>query len=90
MLFGQNTRIPDPLHPDLHLAPDEFEGPRAPGKGIPGGHSEINAVDQGLFADPASRISDYMRLLWTLHLQLQRIFPASEGKGIEFNEVEPW
>lgn len=60
IFFGQNTGIPDPLHPDLQQALDEFPGPGAPGKGIPGAHSEINAVNQGLFARPGSQISDFI------------------------------
>jgi hypothetical protein len=58
--FGQNTGIPDPLAPELQSALDQFEGPGAPGKGIPGAHSEINAVNQGLLEDPCSQISDYI------------------------------
>jgi RHS repeat-associated protein len=65
--FGQNTGIPNPLAPQLRSAIEDFEGPGAPGKGIPGAHSEINAVNQGLFADPSSQISDY--LLYNLRLR---------------------
>jgi RHS repeat-associated protein len=60
IFFGQNTGIPDPLAPQLRSAIDEFEGPEAPGKGIPGAHSEINAVNQGLLTNPGSQISDYI------------------------------
>jgi hypothetical protein len=58
--FGQNTGIPKPLAPELQSALDEFEGPGAPGKGIPGAHSEINAVNQGLLEAPGSQIGDYI------------------------------
>jgi YwqJ-like deaminase len=58
--FGQNTGIPDLLAPQLRSALDEFDGPGAAGKGIPGAHSEFNAVNQGLLANPESQISDYL------------------------------
>jgi hypothetical protein len=60
IFFGQNTGIPDPLHPDLHGLLDEFPGPGAPYKGIPGTHAEINALNQGLFSRPGSQISDFI------------------------------
>ena len=59
IFFGQNTGIPDPLHPLLRQRLDSFSGPGAPAKGIPGAHSEINAVNQGLFARPGSQIGDF-------------------------------
>jgi len=60
IFFGQNTGIPDPLHPDLQQLLEDFPGPGAPGKGIPGAHAEINALNQGLFARPGSQISDFI------------------------------
>ena len=42
-------------------------GPGAPFKGIPGAHSEINALNQGLVARPGSRLSDF--LLYSVRLQ---------------------
>lgn len=60
IFFGQNTGIPDPLHPDLQALLDEFPGSGAPYNGIPGAHAEINALNQGLFARPGSQISDFI------------------------------
>ncbi|HUZ39633.1 MAG TPA: YwqJ-related putative deaminase [Streptosporangiaceae bacterium] len=60
IFYGQNTGIPDPLHPDLQQLLDGFPGPGAAGKGIPGSHAEINALNQGLFARPGSQISDFI------------------------------
>jgi hypothetical protein len=60
IFFGQNTGIPDPLAPELRLALDNFDGPGAPGKGIPGAHSEINALNQGLLEDRDSEINGYI------------------------------
>lgn len=60
IFFGQNTGIPDPLHPDLQQLLDDFPGPGAPGKGIPGSHAEINALNQGLFARPGAQIGDFI------------------------------
>lgn len=76
IFFGQNTGIPDPLHPDLQAALDEFEGPGAAGKGIPGAHSEINAVNEGLLANPGSQIGDY--IFYSLRLR-----GALQGEPIE-------
>jgi hypothetical protein len=67
-----------PRHGDRYLqsALDCFDGPGAPYKGIPGAHSEINAVNQGLFADPGSSISDY--IFYNLRLR-----GALQGEPIE-------
>ena len=76
MFFGQNTGIADPLHPDLQQRLAEFPGPGAPGKGIPGAHSEINAVNQGLFARPGSQINDFV-------FYSVRLRGAAQGDTIE-------
>lgn len=47
---GRCALVLNPVHPDIQQALDEFVGPGASGKGVPGAHSEINAVNQGLFA----------------------------------------
>lgn len=60
VFFGQNTGIPSPLHPELGAALDAFPGPAAAGKGIPGTHSEFNAINQGLFARPGSSVKDFV------------------------------
>ncbi|BDZ53053.1 hypothetical protein GCM10025870_01260 [Agromyces marinus] len=60
IFFGQNTGVPSPLHGELKAALDAFPGPPAAGKGIPGTHSEINAINQGLYARPGSTISDFV------------------------------
>jgi len=60
VFFGQNTGIPSPLHSALGAALDAFSGPGAAGKGIPGAHSEFNAINQGLFARPGAAISDFL------------------------------
>jgi hypothetical protein len=60
IFFRQNTGILDPLHPDLQQLLKDFPGPGAPGKGISGAHAEISALNQGLFARPGSRISDFI------------------------------
>jgi hypothetical protein len=60
IFFGQNTGIPDPLHELLAQRIEDFEGPGEPYKGTPGEHSEINAVNQGLFARPGGQISDFI------------------------------
>jgi len=59
IFFGQNSGIPNPLHPALAARLAQFEGPGAAGKGIPGAHSEINAVNQGLFARPGASMNDF-------------------------------
>ena len=76
IFFGQNTGIPDLLHPDHQVALDQFEGPGAAGKGIPGAHSEVNAVNEGLFTNPGSQISDY--IFYSLRLR-----GALQGEPIE-------
>ncbi len=67
IFFGQNTGIPEPLYPDLQARLNEFEGPYAAGKGIPGAHSEINALNQGLWARPDADIEDF--LIYNLRLR---------------------
>jgi RHS repeat-associated protein len=67
VFFGQNTGIPSPLHRELAAALDAFAGPGAAGKGIPGTHSEFNAINQGLFARPGASISDF--LLYSVRLR---------------------
>jgi hypothetical protein len=76
IFFGQNTGIPEPLAPELRSALEDFDGPGAAGKGIPGAHSEINAVNQGLLANPDSQISDY--IFYSLRLR-----GALQGEPIE-------
>jgi hypothetical protein len=67
IFFGQNTGIPDPLHDVLASRIDDFAGPGAAGKGVPGAHSEVNAVNHGLFARPGSIVEDFM--LYNLRLR---------------------
>ncbi|MFC3762290.1 YwqJ-related putative deaminase [Tenggerimyces flavus] len=59
VFFGQNTGIPRPLHPELGTALNNFRGPAAAGKGVPGAHAEIYAVSAGLLARQGSSISDF-------------------------------
>ncbi|WP_354246529.1 RHS repeat-associated core domain-containing protein [Agromyces sp. PvR057] len=60
IFFGQNTGVPTPLNSNMKAAIDAFPGPAAAGKGTPGTHAEINAINQGLFARPGSTISDFV------------------------------
>ncbi|UIJ63813.1 hypothetical protein LWP59_10605 [Amycolatopsis acidiphila] len=76
IFFGQNTGVPDPLHPVLQQRLDEFPGPGAPYKGTPGAHSEINAVNQGLFARSGSQIDDF--IFYNVRLR-----GAAQGEFIE-------
>jgi hypothetical protein len=70
--YAQNaSSIPDPLHPDLQAALNAFEGPGVPFKGIPGAHSEIYAVNEGLYARPGATIGDF--LIYSVRLQRSRL-----------------
>jgi hypothetical protein len=60
IFFGQNTGVPDPLAPELQTNLSNFEGPGDPFKGVPGAHSEINALNQGLFARAGWQLSDFL------------------------------
>lgn len=59
IFFGQNTGFPKQAHPALQAALDAFTGPPVPFKGVPGEHSEFNAINQGLVARPGATISDF-------------------------------
>ncbi|WP_374404822.1 YwqJ-related putative deaminase [Frankia sp. Cj3] len=67
IFFGQNTGIPEPLYPELQARLNEFEGPHAAGKGTPGAHSEINALNQGLWARLDADVEDF--LIYNLRLR---------------------
>jgi hypothetical protein len=60
IFFGQNTGIPDPVHPVLEATLGSFIGPPVPFKGERGSHSEFNAINQGLFAREGSVIADFV------------------------------
>ncbi|WP_406642519.1 DNRLRE domain-containing protein [Amycolatopsis sp. WGS_07] len=60
IFFGQNTGIPDPLHPLIATALSSFVGPPAYNYGIPGAHSEFNALNKGLFARDGAKIGDFV------------------------------
>ncbi|MFF1603598.1 RHS repeat-associated core domain-containing protein [Streptomyces mirabilis] len=57
--FGQNTGIPNNLHPVLQDRLDAFVGEGEPFKGVPGSHSEINALNEGLWARTGSTLEDF-------------------------------
>lgn len=57
--FGQNTGIPSPLHPTFQDRIDNFEGEPAEFKGVPGSHSEINALNEGMLARPGSILEEF-------------------------------
>lgn len=57
--FGQNTGIPSPLHPTFQDRIANFEGEPAPYKGVPGSHSEINALNKGMLARPGSTPEEF-------------------------------
>jgi hypothetical protein len=72
IFYGQNqANIPNNLHPDLQAALAAFQGPGAPLKGIPGSHSEVYAVNEGLHARQDAKISDF--LLFSVRLQRSRL-----------------
>ncbi|GAB3433829.1 RHS repeat-associated core domain-containing protein [Flindersiella endophytica] len=60
IFFGLNGDVPEKLHPLLRRALDAFEGPPAPFHGEPGAHSEVHAVNQGLFARQGSKLEDFL------------------------------
>jgi len=57
--YGQNTGIPSPLHPILQDRIDNFEGEGADFKGVPGSHSEINALNEGMLARPGATREEF-------------------------------
>jgi hypothetical protein len=58
--FGLNSdEIPSPLHPDLQARLGDVTE-RIPFKGVPGAHSEVDAINKGLFARPGAKIEDFL------------------------------
>lgn len=57
--YGHNTGIPNPLHPTFQDRIDNFEGEGADFKGVPGSHSEINALNEGMLARPGSTLEEF-------------------------------
>jgi RHS repeat-associated protein len=86
IFFGQNTGIPEDLHPLLRQrlnALNEATGGAGIGKGLPGGHSELNALDQALKAyEAASGQTATEEVLGDFLMYNVRLRGAAQGAAI--------